>query len=56
MWEELCQFAHSMNDSWLLVGDFNDIASVNKKKGGVPASIRKCNIFKDRIMHADCWT
>jgi hypothetical protein len=38
-----------MREPWLLAGDFNDIMSMNEKKGGVPASIRKCNLFKERI-------
>jgi hypothetical protein len=41
-----------MNASWLLAGDFNDIASANEKKGGAAVSVRKCNIFKKRI--EDC--
>jgi hypothetical protein len=38
-----------MSESWLVGGDFNDIAMAAEKKGGAPASIRKCNTFKDRI-------
>jgi hypothetical protein len=38
-----------MQEPWLLAGDFNDIASVEEKKGGAAASIRKCNIFRERI-------
>jgi hypothetical protein len=38
-----------MIDPWLLAGDFNDIMCAEEKRGGVAASTRKCNIFKDRI-------
>ncbi|KAK2451297.1 hypothetical protein QL285_010365 [Trifolium repens] len=38
-----------MNDPWLLAGDFNDIANAEEKKGGVIASVRKCNKFNERI-------
>lgn len=38
-----------MQEAWLVVGNFNDIAYSREKKGGVSASYRKCNIFKDRI-------
>ncbi|MCH80961.1 hypothetical protein A2U01_0001739, partial [Trifolium medium] len=32
-----------------LSGDFNDITSMEEKKGGVSASIRRCNKFRERI-------
>jgi hypothetical protein len=38
MWDDLKQIANSTQEPWLLAGDFNDIASVNEKKGGAPAS------------------
>ncbi|KAI5412077.1 hypothetical protein KIW84_056947 [Lathyrus oleraceus] len=38
-----------MNEAWLVSEDFNDIASVDEKKGGAEVSICKCNIFKERI-------
>ncbi|CAK8578885.1 unnamed protein product [Lathyrus sativus] len=38
-----------MQDPWLLVGGFNDIAGSNEKKGGAPASVHKCRVFRDRI-------
>jgi hypothetical protein len=49
LWEELHQFSRTINDGWMLAGDFNDIASINEKKGGIPASSRKCAKFVDRI-------
>jgi hypothetical protein len=49
LWEELKKIALSMNDPWLLAGDFNDIACAEEKRGGVIASSRKCRIFRDRI-------
>jgi hypothetical protein len=33
----------------MLAGDFNYIASINEKKGGISASSRKCAKFVDRI-------
>ncbi|XP_058725815.1 uncharacterized protein LOC131597117 [Vicia villosa] len=38
-----------MSNSWMIAGDFNDIASVTEKKGGASMSNRKCNIFIDCI-------
>jgi hypothetical protein len=49
MWNDLKNIASNMKDPWLLAGDFNDILSINEKKGGAPASIRKCNLFKERV-------
>jgi hypothetical protein len=49
LWEDLKNIAASMHSPWMLAGDFNDIASEEEKKGGVVVSIRKCNIFKNRI-------
>jgi hypothetical protein len=49
LWEELKNIAQHMIDPWLLAGDFNDIMCAEEKRGGVAASTRKCNIFKDRI-------
>jgi hypothetical protein len=49
LWEDLKNIAASMHSPWMLAGDFNDIASEEEKKGGAVVSIRKCNIFKNRI-------
>lgn len=49
LWEELKIIVDTMNEAWLVSGDFNDIASLDEKKGGVKVSICKCNIFKECI-------
>jgi hypothetical protein len=49
MWEDLRVISNSMKEAWLLAGDFNDIACMEEKKGGVSASLRKCNKFRERI-------
>lgn len=36
----------------MIVGGSNDIMISAEKKGGVIASTRKCNIFRDRIVIA----
>jgi hypothetical protein len=43
------RIASNMNVPWMVAGDFNDIISLHEKKGGVPASIRKCTKFKERV-------
>ncbi|XP_058753900.1 uncharacterized protein LOC131627062 [Vicia villosa] len=49
LWEELKITARGMKVPWLVAGDFNEIASIGDKKGGVPASARKFHNFRDRI-------
>jgi hypothetical protein len=49
LWEELKRLSVSMNEPWLVAGDFNDISNIEEKKGGVVASMRKCNTFRERI-------
>jgi hypothetical protein len=44
LWDDLKGIANNMQTAWMLAGDFNDIASVDEKKGGAMVSIRKCNI------------
>lgn len=48
LWEDLKSLANNVHDTWMLVGNFNDIISITEKKGGVIASSRKCNLFKAR--------
>jgi hypothetical protein len=48
-WRKLQNISQSMSGSWMIAGDFNDIASQEEKKGGAPASARKCNNFLDNI-------
>lgn len=38
-----------MNKPWMVVGDFNDIASITRRKKGAQVSIKKCNVFRNRI-------
>jgi hypothetical protein len=49
MWEDLLSIANTMNEPWLLAGDFNDIACEEEKKGGARVCMRKCNNFQARI-------
>jgi hypothetical protein len=49
LWENLYHISTSIIGDWMLAGDFNDIASIHEKKGGVTASRRKCTKFVDRI-------
>jgi exonuclease III len=49
LWDTLTIMSRNISGSWLIAGDFNDIASPDEKKGGAAVSQRKCNIFLDNI-------
>lgn len=48
-WEVLNKIVERMNKPWMVVGDFNDIASITRRKKGAQVSIKKCNVFRNRI-------
>ena len=48
-WEEITCLARHMNQSWMCIGDFNDIASITEKSGGKPRPIRKIINFQNFI-------
>ncbi|KAK2356470.1 hypothetical protein QL285_093800 [Trifolium repens] len=48
-WQLLRQLAYSINKLWLMMGDFNEIAHPDEKKGGAPVDVRKCQIFNSWI-------
>lgn len=39
---QLEQMVTTMMDPWMVIGDFNDIASQDEKKGGAPINVAKC--------------
>jgi len=47
--EDLKKISDNMHYSWMLAGDFNDIACSAEKRGGVDASFRKCSKFVEII-------
>lgn len=49
LWQQLLQMSHEISVPWMLAGDFNEIASVDEKSGGAPASYSRCRKFKDWI-------
>ncbi|CAJ2669285.1 unnamed protein product [Trifolium pratense] len=44
-WHHIRQLASNITEPWLVMGDFNEIASPDEKKGGVQADIGKCLQF-----------
>ncbi|PNX77058.1 hypothetical protein L195_g033019, partial [Trifolium pratense] len=48
-WNKLRQLAANINEPWLMVGDFNEIASPEEKKGGAQVDIKKCQQFNSWI-------
>lgn len=49
LWADLQSIAGAVSRGWLVAGDFNDISHPSEKKGGIPASQRKCTLFSSRI-------
>lgn len=48
-WIKLHDIASSIQESWLMMGDFNEIASTDEKKGGASVDIKRCSNFSDWI-------
>jgi endonuclease/exonuclease/phosphatase family metal-dependent hydrolase len=48
-WQRLHQMATSIQEPWIMMGDFNEIANPDEKKGGAPVDIKKCQNFNDWI-------
>ncbi|XP_058747096.1 uncharacterized protein LOC131620092 [Vicia villosa] len=46
LWEELKTLSRNLIGGWMVAGDFNDIDAVQDKKGGLPASILRCQKWK----------
>jgi len=49
IWNQIRHIASTISDPWLVMGDFNEIASPGEKKGGMQADIRKCLQFNNWI-------
>ncbi|XP_058759648.1 uncharacterized protein LOC131632954 [Vicia villosa] len=49
LWEALKVIAGSVIGAWMVAGDFNDIACIGDKKGGVSASLKRCNTMRNRM-------
>ncbi|KAK4260674.1 hypothetical protein QN277_003758 [Acacia crassicarpa] len=52
VWNLMRNLVASVRDSWLLVGDFNDLLSQAEKEGGNPRSMRKILNFQSLL--SDC--
>lgn len=52
VWDQIRRLAANMQDSWLLIGDFNDILTQSEKEGGNPRPLRKIINFQ-RLL-SDC--
>lgn len=49
LWDELKDISSSMRESWLLADDFNDIAYMSEKRGGVSPSLSRCTRILNRM-------
>lgn len=49
MWDNLNSFASHYNNPWLVLGNFNDIASPNEKFGGRPPNLNRIATFNKNL-------
>lgn len=49
MWNESINIETIMNIGWIVGGNFNNILHLNEKKGGLPDSLGRCNLFQNCI-------
>ncbi|PNX90274.1 hypothetical protein L195_g046397, partial [Trifolium pratense] len=49
MWAKITNIANTVQESWLLAGDFNDIMNQEEKQGGALVNIRRCKVFQERV-------
>ncbi|KAJ8429508.1 hypothetical protein Cgig2_016240 [Carnegiea gigantea] len=49
LWDELTTLAASIDNSWLLAGDFNDTVSIEERHSGSLDMQRRCDRFKHWI-------
>ncbi|KAI9113904.1 hypothetical protein K1719_015155 [Acacia pycnantha] len=49
LWNQLGGIAVSMNIAWSVIGDFNDIATLEERMGGSSGCALRCSLFTDRL-------
>ncbi|XP_061373379.1 uncharacterized protein LOC133315733 [Gastrolobium bilobum] len=47
LWEDLRLIGRTMDDPWLVSGDFNEIVCAEEKRGGGPVDYNRCNQFSN---------
>ena len=47
LWEEIHALAQSIQEPWMLAGDWNSILDSSEKKGGNPPDLNKCREFRE---------
>ncbi|XP_028807945.1 uncharacterized protein LOC114762601 [Neltuma alba] len=52
IWNKMRDFTVNMSNSWLCLGDFNDVKAVTEKLGKLPINVRRVLNFE--YMLADC--
>lgn len=48
-WRNIRTLSTTINEPWLLVGDFNEISSTTEQKGGAPPDQQRCLAFSKWI-------
>ncbi|CAL1380329.1 unnamed protein product [Linum trigynum] len=52
LWQSIREIAHTMEDPWLLMGDFNSILQPSDKSGGAPFDASRAKEFQDCVLDA----
>ncbi|KAI9113357.1 hypothetical protein K1719_015882 [Acacia pycnantha] len=53
LWNDLRGFAGSISSQWIIVGDFNDIASTTERVGGAEINFSRLNAFQHKILECN---
>ncbi|KAI9102310.1 hypothetical protein K1719_023512 [Acacia pycnantha] len=49
LWEELRKLSLSISRPWVVLGDFNDVLYPSERTGGARGSVRRMNLFFERL-------
>ncbi|GFS32294.1 hypothetical protein Acr_00g0021820 [Actinidia rufa] len=47
LWENLCRFSSAHHNPWILLGDFNNVLSIEERANGQPVTMSEIREFKD---------
>ncbi|KAI9080637.1 hypothetical protein K1719_037394 [Acacia pycnantha] len=53
LWHKIRNLALVMDEPWVLIGDFNDVASSSERTGGARPCVGRMNLFSDRVNRQD---
>ncbi|KAK7255717.1 hypothetical protein RIF29_29136 [Crotalaria pallida] len=51
LWKELQEIGDSMQEKWVIMGDFNCCLNVQEKAGGIPLDVQQTEDFREMVIH-----